>query len=89
MFYCFYQIIRSNIFKECGWLDLYKYEKEEIPTNMTEARVHKVSIYMFVYANLASENSSRCNHTSFLIFINKSPIYWYTKSQATVESSTF
>ena len=56
---------------------------------MTESRGHKVSISMFVHDDLARDKSTRRSQTGVLIFINKDPIHWYSKSQATVEASTF
>ena len=44
---------------------------------------------MFVNHDLAEKFSTRCSQTGVLIFINKSPIHWYRKRQATVEASTF
>ena len=55
---------------------------------MTESRGHKVSISMFVDADLAGNKSTRHSQTGILIFINKAPIHWYSKRQATVEAST-
>ena len=44
---------------------------------------------MFIYDDLAGENSTRRIQTGLLIFINKAPIHWYRKSQATLEASNF
>ena len=43
---------------------------------------------MFVYYELAGNNSTRRIQTWVLIFINKSPVHWYSKRQATFEAST-
>ena len=44
---------------------------------------------MFVDANLAGDKSTRSSQKGVLIFINKAPIHWYIKIQATVEASNF
>ena len=43
----------------------------------------------FVDAYHASDNKTRQSHTGYIIFANRAPIIWYSKRQATVESSTF
>ena len=60
-----------------------------IPPNMPESRVNEVSISMFVDADLAGDKFTRRSQTWVLIFINKAPIYWYIKSQETVEAFSF
>jgi len=37
----------------------------------------------------ASNKLNHCSHTGILIYINRSPIIWYSKAQKTVETSTF
>ena len=60
-----------------------------IPPNMPESRVNEVSISMFGDADLAGDKFNRRSQTGVFIFINKAPIYWYSKRQATVEKSTY
>ena len=47
------------------------------------------STSMFVVANHVGDKSNRKSQTGILIFINKAPIHFYSKTQPTVESSTF
>ena len=89
MFDCIYLRISSKIFKEYEWFDLYRDAKEAIPPNMNESKVHKVSISMFVDYELVGDNCTKRSHISLLIFINKSIIHWYIKSQSTVEAFNF
>ena len=57
---------------------------------MPDARGHEVSIYVFFDANhLTGDKSTSYSQKGVLIFINKSPIHWYIKSQATVEAISF
>ena len=56
---------------------------------MPESRGHKVSIYIFVDADLTGDKSTRRSQTGVFIFINKDNIYRYSKRQATFEVSTF
>jgi hypothetical protein len=48
-----------------------------------------VQINVFVDANHAGNRLTRRSHTGILIYLNRSPIIWYSKAQKTVESSTF
>ena len=56
---------------------------------MPEARLHGVVVTCFVGANHGGNLKYRKSRTGVLIFINKSPIHWYSESQTTVEASTF
>ena len=56
---------------------------------MPEPKGHEVLISCFVDANHAGNVKDRRSQTSILIFVNKAPIHWYSKRQATVEVSTF
>ena len=71
------------------WFDFYRDAKEPIPPNMPEPRGLDALISCFVDANHAGNVKNRRSQTGILIFINKAPIHWYSKRQATVESSTF
>ena len=56
---------------------------------MPDARVHKISISMFVGDFLVGDKSSMRIQTGVLIFMNKDPIHWYRNKQENVETSTF
>ena len=60
-----------------------------LPPNMPEPRGLEVQVNCFVDADHAGNHITQRSHTGILIFINRSPIVWYSKSQTTVESSTF
>jgi hypothetical protein len=89
MFDCGYPKVDERWFKEYDWFDFYRDAKEAIPPNMPEARGHSVIITCFVDANHAGNVIDRKSQTGILIFLNKAPIHWYSKRQATVETSTF
>ena len=46
-------------------------------------------ITSYVDASHAANKVTRRSHTGFIIFINRSPILWFSKRQNTVEASTF
>ena len=56
---------------------------------MPETRVHNVVVTCFVDANHGRNLKDRKIQTGVLIFVNKSSIHWYSKSQTNVEASTF
>ena len=89
LFYSLYITTNEKFFKKYDWLDLYRDAEDAIPPNMPEARVHGVVVTCFVDANHRGNLKDQKNQTGVLIFVNKAPIHWYSKSQTTVEASTF
>ena len=77
------------IFTPVDWNDFYPDAQEAIPPNMPEPRGNPVKVFCFVDADHAGNLLTRRSHTGILIFLNNSPILWYSKRQNTVESSTF
>ena len=71
------------------WSDIYGDVKEELPPDMPEELGAPVTIHCFVDAAHAGNMITRRSHTGIIIYINNSPIMWYSKRQATVEASTF
>ena len=82
-------LVREKWFKEYDWFDFYRDAKEAMPPNMPEPRGLDVILTCFVDANHAGDQHTRKSQTGVLIFMNKSPIHWYSKQQPTVEASTF
>lgn len=76
-------------FPERDWSDFYQNPKEELPPNIPEPRGKPVQINCFVDADHAGDVVSRRSHTGILIYVNRSPVIWYSKRQNTVETSTF
>ena len=81
--------ISDRWFKEYDWFDFYHDAKEEVTPNMPSPRGLPVNISVFVDADHAGNKITRRSQTGVLIFVNKSPIHWYSKKQPTVEASTF
>ena len=71
------------------FLELYRDAKEDTPLLMPRPRGNPVVMTAFVDASHASNKITRRSHTGFVIFLNRAPIYWYSKRQSTVETSTF
>jgi hypothetical protein len=76
-------------FKKYDWTDFYGDVKESIPPNAPTPKGNPVQVNMFVDADHAANKMTRRSQTGIIIYINRAPIIWYSKSQNTVESSTF
>ena len=59
-----------------------------MPLNMIEPLGKEVVICCFVDDNNAGENLTRCPRSGFNIFLQMAPIYYCSKRQNTVETST-
>jgi hypothetical protein len=81
--------IDERRFKKVDWSDIYGVVQEELPPGMPIPLGTPVSMHCFVDADHAGNLATRRSHTGIIIFLNMSPIIWYSKRQNTVESSTF
>jgi hypothetical protein len=76
-------------FVEAEWKDIYGDVTEDIPVNKPEPRGTPVKVSLFSDADHAGNLLTRRSHTGLMIFLNNALVDWYSKGQATVESSTF
>ena len=67
----------------------YHGAKEEIPKDIPTSRGKRVILTSFVDANLLHDLISGKAVTGIIHMANKTPIDWYAKLQATVETATF
>ena len=63
--------------------------KEILPGNMPEPRGQGMVMRCFVDADHAGDSITRRSRTGFVIYLNTAPMYWYSKKQTTVETSSF
>jgi hypothetical protein len=84
-----YPTVDLTVFKECDWKAFYGDVKEAIPPNAPTPRGKDVDLRMFVDSDHAGDKKTRRSRTGFLIYLNMSPITWYSKKQATIETSVF
>ena len=63
--------------------------KEVLPPNMPQPRGRGFVIRCFVDADHAGDEITRRSRTGFIVYINNAPVYWYSKRQGSVESSTY
>jgi hypothetical protein len=73
-----------------GWREFYPEAEEEIPGGIPEVtRDKKVQITIMVDADHAHCQVTRRSVTGILVFINSTPVRWYSRMQKTVETSTY
>jgi hypothetical protein len=81
--------VDESRFPDVNWNEIYGDIEEEIPPSMPSPQGNPVRISMFCDAVHAGNIVTRRSHTGILFFINNAPIHWYSKKQATIETSTF
>ena len=82
--------IDESTFHRSDWSEsVYGDTEEELPLRMPKALGNPVTMTCFVDANHAGDKVTRRSQTGFIIYLNNSPIDWFSKKQNTCESSTF
>jgi len=76
-------------FQPHRWREQYPNAKEEIPLDAPIPRGAPVQLVAHVDASHASNLVNRRSVTGFLIIANGVSIYWHSKEQNTIETSTF
>ncbi len=84
-----YPVVDMSSFKECDWRQYYGNVKEAIPPNAPEPRGKEVDLRLFVDSDHAGDQRTRRSRTGFVIYMNMSPITWFSKKQSTIETSVF
>jgi hypothetical protein len=76
-------------FKDCDWSSFCGNVQEAILPNTPEPCGKDVDLRMFVDSDHAGDKQTRRSRTGFIIFLNMAPIVWFSKKQATIETSVF
>lgn len=86
-----YPAIDESKFKREDWSStMYEYEKgEELPPNMPEPRGNGFIMRAFVDADHAGDSITRKSRSGFIVYLNNAPIYWLSKKQTGIETSSF
>ena len=74
---------------EVNWKEQYPCDGEELPPGMPIPKGKPVKLTVYVDADHAHDQATRRSVTGFLLFINNTPVKWYSKRQNTIESSTY
>ena len=82
--------IDSSSFTDEDWTtSAYGECKEEIPNNAPKPRGIGFTMRAFVDSDHACDTVTRRSRTGYIIFLNSAPIYWYSKKQTSIETSSF
>ena len=84
--------IDENQFEEQDWTSSefgHLQGKEVMPPKMPEPRGTGFVMQAKVDADHASDTVTRRSRTGFFVYLNCAPIYWWSKKQTSVESSSF
>ena len=84
-----YPDIKASDFPDYDWEHHYHHYKEEIPNNIPEAFGLEMVIRAFVDADHAGDPLTRRSRTGFIVIVNSAPVYWLSKKQNSVETSSF
>ena len=71
------------------WEEFYPEAAEAIPVSYPKPRGKAVKMAAYVDADHAGNLATRRSHSGLLLFLNNTPILWYSKRQNTVESLSF
>ena len=76
--------IDYEVFNMChdGFEEHYRDAEEQIPNDAPEGRRLSIYITCYVDASHAANKVTRKSHTGILIFLNRTPIHWYSKKTA-------
>ena len=72
-----------------NWKEFYSDAQEEMPHRMPDPYGRKARITCYVDADHAHDQLTRRSVTGILLFINNTPMRWFSKRQKTVETSTY
>jgi hypothetical protein len=84
-----YPIVDSSDFPKQDWSSFYGDVQEEVPNNVPEPLGYEFVMRAYVDADHAGDKLTRRSRTGFLVFLNMAPIYWLSKKQNGVETSSF
>jgi hypothetical protein len=84
-----YPNIDISEFPKQDWSSFYGDIEEELPHNAPSPLGLEFVMRVYVDADHAGEQLTRRSRTGFLVFLNMAPIYWLSKKQNGVETSSF
>jgi hypothetical protein len=84
-----YPAVDMGTLIKTDWKSMYVDVKEIIPSDDPVTRGKEVDLCLFVDSDHAGEKFTRLSRTGFVIYLNMTPIVWFSKRQPTAESSVF
>ena len=84
-------VIDESLFEKKDWAssEFGSELQETLPANMPKPRGMGLTMSAYVDADHAADTTTRKSRTGFLVYLNSSPVYWMSKKQAGIESSSF
>ena len=83
-------VIDESLFAKEDWTNtVYGQCSEDIPTNIPQPRGFGFKMRAYVDSDHAGDSITRRSRTGFIIFLNNAPIYWTSKKQGSIETSSF
>jgi hypothetical protein len=79
----------EGLFAQYDWTEMYPDAREEIPEGIPEPLGRPVQLNVFADAAHADDLVTRRSTSGIIVFVNGTPIRWYSKRQNTVEGSTY
>ena len=84
-----YPVIDEAFNIKQDWSDFYGNAGEECPANAPSPKGKEFMMRGYVDASFGDCKLTRKSRTGFIVFLNSSPIYYYSKKQGSCEISTF
>ena len=87
-----YPVIDESKYQRRDWTSSefgHLHAKRQMSPNMPEPRVLGFIVRAKVDADHAADTVTRRSRTGFLVYINSALVYWFSKKQASVETSSF
>ena len=84
-------VIDLSAFERKDWTtsEMSQCLEEVLPDNLPTPRGLGFTMRAFVDADHATDSMTRKSRTGFLVYLNSAPIYWLSKKQTSVETSSF
>jgi hypothetical protein len=74
---------------QSNWMEFYPDAREENPKNLPPEKGPRIRMTVYVDADHAHDLATRRSITGILVMLNNTPMRWISKSQKTVETSTY
>ena len=85
-----YPDIGVDKFEKHDWSEtIYGCGPEDLPPNMTKSRGLGMIVSAYVDSDHAGDNVTRRSRTGFLAYCNSALVYWMSKKQSLIETSSF
>ena len=82
--------MNEESFEKEDWShSVYGEKSEELPVNAPEPRGFGFKMRAYVDSDHAGHTITRRSRTGFIIYLNNAPIYWTSKRQTSIQTSTF